>query len=147
MKRGTKKTGNGHCETCGVATGSGSRRYCTEHRPMKYGNRKVAWGGLEFDSQRELERWLVLRDMQEKGLIWDLQRQVSFPCLVNDHKVATYRADFVYQRGRAEHFLFGRADLQGVERVIEDAKGYRNDYYRLKARLVEACYGAKIVEV
>ena len=45
---------------------------------MKFFNKKVTIGGIKFDSKKEGERWLVLLDMQKKGVISDLQRQVEW---------------------------------------------------------------------
>lgn len=44
----------------------------------KYHNKKVEFGGLSFDSKKEMQRYLVLKEAQDKGIISDLQRQVKF---------------------------------------------------------------------
>ena len=49
-----------------------------EPKRNKYGNRKVEFQGIIFDSKREMQRWVVLKDAESKGVISDLQRQVKF---------------------------------------------------------------------
>ena len=39
----------------------------------KYGNRKVTIEGINFDSEREAKRYLILKDYQNKGDISDLK--------------------------------------------------------------------------
>ena len=84
---------------------------------MKFFNKKVTIGGIKFDSKKEGERWLVLLDMQKKGVISDLQRQVEWEIIPKltymktvqlktktkqvervDELPAHYTCDFVYRR-------------------------------------------------
>ncbi len=44
----------------------------------KYGNRKVEYNGISFDSKKEMQRFLVLKDAQERGLISDLELQPRY---------------------------------------------------------------------
>lgn len=44
----------------------------------KYKNKKVVNTLGTWDSKKELQRFLVLKDAEEKGIISDLQRQVKF---------------------------------------------------------------------
>ncbi|TXH10614.1 MAG: DUF1064 domain-containing protein, partial [Hyphomicrobiaceae bacterium] len=77
-------------------------------KKSKYRNKKVEIDGLKFDSQKEANRWFVLLAMQAQGEIENLHRQVRFKCVVNDHKICDYVADFVYMK-------------DGL-RVVEDVK-------------------------
>lgn len=47
------------------------------NRP-KYGNKKVTAFGITFDSKKEMQRYLVLKEAQEKGVISDLELQPQF---------------------------------------------------------------------
>lgn len=47
------------------------------NRP-KYGNKRCALGDMEFDSKKEMQRYLVLKNAQERGIISDLERQPQF---------------------------------------------------------------------
>lgn len=44
----------------------------------KYGNRKLVIDNVTWDSKREYQRWLVLRQAVSDGLISDLERQPKF---------------------------------------------------------------------
>lgn len=99
----------------------------------KYGNRKTEVDGLIFDSAREAKRWSELRLLERAGRIADLKRQVRYALDVNGQPICHYVADFVY-----------RADGQPV---VEDAKGFRTDVYKLKAKLMKAVHSITVVEV
>ena len=103
-------------------------RAMDKKKPSKYGNRKVVKGGETFDSVREYERHLVLLDMQKRGEIINLQRQVKFDLVVNGHKVGKYIADWTYTRTKPTCF------------VVDDAKGVSTPVFRLKWALMKALY-------
>jgi hypothetical protein len=100
----------------------------------KYGSRRTTVDGVTFDSAKEAKRFGELVMMQQAGHISGLRRQVPFDLVVNGHKVATYRADFTY------------SDASGLD-VVEDVKGFRTPVYKLKRRLMLACWGVDIREV
>lgn len=75
---------------------------------------------------------MQLKLLQKQGLISDLQEQVKYPIVWNGVKVCTYIADFKYQEGDKE--------------VIEDVKGMITAIYRLKKKLMKACYNIEILE-
>lgn len=107
----------------------------------KYHARKVALFGETFDSMKEAERWLVLKDLQKRGKILDLRRQVKFELTPTAPAVKlqamNYIADFVY--------------TQGGETVVEDVKGYKKgEAYKLftaKKKVLYWRYGILIREV
>ena len=93
----------------------------------KYGNSKVEYQGKLFDSKREMQRYVVLKEAEEKGLISDLRTQVTFeliPAITEEYveylktkdkiktrvlqRAVTYKADFVY--------------IKDDEEIIEDVK-------------------------
>lgn len=45
---------------------------------MKYGNRKIVFDGMVFDSKKECHRYQELKLMEKAGEITDLQRQVRY---------------------------------------------------------------------
>ena len=53
------------------------RRFKRE-KGKKYNNKTFEADGYKWDSKKEYQRWLVLKDAEAKGLITDLQRQVKF---------------------------------------------------------------------
>lgn len=103
---------------------------------LKYGNKKTTVDGIEFDSKREAARWNVLRVLERTGRIRGLQRQVKYDLRVNDVLIATYRADFVY-----DEYANG-----AWTQVVEDSKGFPNDRWPMKKKLMKACHGVTIRE-
>lgn len=108
------------------------------HGGNKYHARKATVDGITFDSRREADRYLVLKSMEEDGIIEDLRRQVRYelvPAFDVDgkhYRPVYYVADFTYRENGHE--------------VIEDVKGMKTDVYRLKAKLVAYRYGMNIRE-
>ena len=122
-------------------------------RKSKYGNKKVTYDGMKFDSEKEMYRYIRLKSMQEEGLISDLRMQVPFeiiPAVYEEETIqlktkvktitkcvqraAYYVADFVYK------------DQDGNE-IILDTKGYRTKEYLLKKKMMRAFLGITIKEV
>ena len=107
---------------------------------------------MSFDSKREMQRYIVLKEAEERGLISDLRTQVVFelvPSITEEYvkhlktkdKIETrvaqrailYKADFVYQKDGKE--------------VIEDvkvAKGLIPKEFTLKEKLFFWRFGKKI---
>jgi hypothetical protein len=102
-------------------------------KPSKYRNRKTVVDGVTFDSAAEAKRYGELRLLERAGQITGLELQPSFPLIVNNLKVCTYRADFTYQDA-------------AKNRVVEDCKGFLTPTYRLKKKLMLAVHGVEIFE-
>lgn len=108
----------------------------------KYGNKKVTAGGEKFDSQREHQRWVVLKLMERAGKIKDLRRQVKYVLVPSQHDASgkllerecSYVADFVYY------------DFALRREVVEDAKGMKTDVYKIKKKLMLYLHGIQIKE-
>ena len=121
----------------------------------KYRNKKVSFQGEEFDSKREMQRYLVLKDAESKGVIQNLQKQVNFeliPKIEEDVVVHLKRKDKI-QRKTIQLPIIYRADFvyekDGVM-VVEDVK--ISDYllpkdYILKEKLFRWKYGFSIKRV
>lgn len=105
----------------------------------KYHNKKVEYDGIKFDSVKEKNRYIGLKQLERLGVIQNLQRQVKYelqPSFKLNEKTIrsiTYIADFVYIQ-------------DGVE-VIEDVKGMRTKEYLLKKKLFEYKYQKEIKEI
>lgn len=111
----------------------------------------VAFEGIDFDSQMEVDRYRILREAQKNGLICRLELQKVFTIIprqtepvevkmktktkvveqFREHPV-TYKADFVY--------------LKDGKEVVEDVKGYTTDDYILKRKMMRY-FGHPIREV
>ena len=101
----------------------------------KYNAKKTEFMGYKFDSKWEAERYGQLASMQMAGVVEDLERQVKFDIIVNDHKICKYIADFVYilthENGKKE-------------KIIEDAKGVQTTDFKIKKKLMKAVFDIKI---
>lgn len=90
--------------------------------------------GRLFASQKEADRYVVLREAQADGEITDLKVQgAGYALICGGARVATYIPDFTYY------------DADG-NFVVEDCKGVRTPLYKLKARMVKALYHITILE-
>jgi len=97
----------------------------------KYNNSKVRYQGLTFDSKKEFEYYLLLKDKEKRGLVFNIKRQVPLeiqPAFTDKtgvkHRAIIYKADFVYTDR-----------LTGTIRYI-DVKGFKTDVYKLKKKLL-----------
>ena len=103
---------------------------------------------MVFDSKREADRWTELKLLEKAGEITNLQRQVKFELLPKQYskteftkarkpkvleREVCYIADFVYQGSNGM--------------VVEDAKGFRTDDYKIKRKLALYMLGIEIKEV
>lgn len=95
---------------------------------------------LKFDSNKERDYYLILKDRLKRGEIFRLQRQFKItiqPTFTTPQgekiQAITYKADFVY------------LDSEGVTHIV-DVKGFKTDVYRLKKKLL-AYKGFYIEEV
>lgn len=110
------------------------------NKRAKYGNRKTAVDGIEFDSAREANRYAELKLMEKAGEISCLDLQTPFELipaqLLSDgstERSCTYVADFSYwQDGRF---------------IVEDAKGKRTSEYIIKRKLMKQVHNIEIREV
>ena len=119
----------------------------------KYGNHKVTFEGMTFDSKKELYRWLDLKTLEKAGKIYELQRQVKFVLVP-----AQYEPDTVGPRGGkikgkliekelAYYADFYYFDNESEKYVVEDAKGVRTPEYVIKRKLMLYLKGYRIKEV
>ena len=96
----------------------------------KYNAKKVEYKGDIFDSKFELTYFIYLKELEKKGKIENLQRQVKYELLPRQtdennkfkfHPVV-YKSDFEYD------------DVQGVHHTV-DTKGFRTADFRIKQKL------------
>ncbi|SFG65344.1 DUF1064 domain-containing protein [Lachnobacterium bovis] len=122
-----------------------------KYKKSKYHAKKVVIDGITFDSKKEGKRYKQLVEMQEKGEISNLQRQVKYLLIPAQREPNTigprggikkgkllerecsYIADFVY-------------DMNG-SKVVEDTKGMRTTEYIIKRKLMLYVHKIKIKEV
>ena len=99
----------------------------------KYKNIFTEIDGIKFHSKKEAARYVNLKILDKAGEIRELDMQVRYTINVGTMKVCTYIADFTY------------IDKYGTK-IVEDVKGIRTAIYKLKAKLMLAVYGIKILE-
>jgi hypothetical protein len=93
----------------------------------KYGNKRVEYDGVTFDSKKERDRYIVLKDAERQGIISDLQRQVRYELHAPEHeeyevqlKTKTIVKTRTIQRG-----IYYTCDFQYMKDgvlVVEDVK-------------------------
>lgn len=93
----------------------------------KYRNKRVVFEGVPFDSEKEKNRFVMLRLLLTAGEITDLIHQPEYTLLEpfvdnqgNKIRGITYRGDFEYIKGGVKH--------------CEDVKGFKTKEYLLKRK-------------
>lgn len=133
----------------------GIRNRKGEENTSKYRNKKVKVEGMVFDSKREYDRWLVLKEAEAKGLITGLQRQVKFvliPAVTEDYVVHLKTKDKIKTRTLqlAITYTADACYYKNGEYVVEDCKispKVKPDKYILKNKMMFALKGIRIKEV
>jgi hypothetical protein len=114
----------------------GTGRLRMQSRPNKHNNTKTVRHGMVFDSKREANRYESLLLLQANGELRNLRRQVKYDLVINGIRIATYKADFVYEELRKGAW----------SEVVEDSKGYPNDRWPMKKKLMRAIHGVEVRE-
>ena len=103
----------------------------------KYHNTKVIYNGIKFDSKKERDRYITLKQLEKAGIIKELELQPKFLLLDTIHyKDKTYPktyyiADFKY------------FDNEKGKYIIEDIKSpitAKDKVYRLKIKMLLTKY-------
>lgn len=106
-----------------------------EEKRNKFGARKTTVGEFTFDSQKEANRYLELKGMEERGEIRDLLLQ----CQINLMEGFTFQGEKV----RAINYTCDFCYMEGRFTVIEDVKSEataRTEAFRLRWRLLQWHY-------
>ncbi len=102
-------------------------------RGSKYRNIRVKTSDGTFDSKGEMRRWLWLRELERRGELRDLRRQIKYSIDINGHHICDYVADFV--------FICCQSGLE----VVEDFKGHIiTGEFKLKKKMLRALYGIDV---
>ncbi len=99
----------------------------------KYRAVKCEWRGEKFDSQKELNRHLVLLDMQKRGEIQGLLRQPRYKLFVNERHICDYIGDWFYVEQDPVR-------LARHKSIVEDSKGFQTPEFKIKWALCKALY-------
>lgn len=134
-----------------MAFGRGFKR----EKGKKYNNTKVEYEGIKFDSKKEMQRYLVLKDAEDKGIISDLKLQVRFeliPAVKEEYLEHLKTKDKIKTRTLQLPITY-TCDFQYIkdgETIIEDIKASPKmlpKEYTLKKKMMFALKGVKIKEV
>lgn len=128
------------------------KRTIKRKKGERYNHTKVEVNGLKFDSKKEYQRYLVLKEAEDKGVITDLRTQVKFeliPAVVEEYVehlktkdkiktrtlqlAITWTADFVYQK-----------DGEEVVEDVKPSKALLSDRFVIKEKLFFWRYRKKI---
>ena len=99
-----------------------------EVKQAKYHNTIIEYNGIKFDSIKEKNRYVGLKQLEDLGVIKDLKLQVKFelqPSYKYQDKTIraiNYYADFTY--------------IQDGKLIVEDTKGFKTKDYLLKKKLL-----------
>ena len=123
----------------------------------KYRNTPVEVFGIKFDSRKEANYYLLLREQQDKGKISDLRMQVPFeliPAVYKEEVKHLKTKDKIERKciQRATHYLadFVYKDNETGKEVVIDVKSpitRQNAEYRLKKKMMLAFKDIEIKEV
>lgn len=127
----------------------------------KYGNKKVTYDGIEFDSRKEARRYQELKLLERAGKIQGLELQKVFELIPAQYEATGER----YTKGKnkglfkkrlVERAVTYKADFYYIENgkeVVEDIKGYVDPAsgafarYTIKRKLMLYVHGIKIKEI
>ena len=121
----------------------------------KYKNKKCVYNGIKFDSQKERDRYMYLKEAEVKGLISDLRLQVKYeliPAVREDYVEHLKTKDKIKQRTLQLAITY-TCDFQYIkagELVVEDVKSnpkMLTKEYQLKKKMLFALKRIKIREV
>lgn len=121
----------------------------------KYGNKKVVNQYGSFDSKKEFERYLVLLDMEKKGEISNLERQVPYEIIPAQYEVVSIQLKMKVKKQKRikERATYYYADFTYVKdgsTVVEDVKAsaqFQDEVYRLKRKLMLYVHNITINEI
>ena len=86
---------------------------------MKYFAKKIRNEYGEFDSKAEFERFLYLKEQEDRGIISDLKCQVEFEILPKQYKVVRkeLKTKVKYERKFDEHAIHYTADFTYINHI------------------------------
>lgn len=133
----------------------GIRNRKGEERTSKYKNKKVIIEGIEFDSKREGQRYLVLKDAQKRGIISNLELQPKFELIpaIREEYVKHLKTKDKIETRTVQLAITYKADFRYIkdgETIVEDVKASPKmlpKEYLLKKKMMFALKGILIKEV
>lgn len=123
----------------------------TNRKYIKYKNHKTIVDNITFDSKKEANRYIKLKEMQQKGLITDLYRQVPFELIPTQREPSTITKKGKVKQGKVKELAIKYiADFMYKDKdgkiIVEDTKGRKTKEYIIKRKLMLYIYGIDILE-
>ena len=103
----------------------------------KYHNTKVIYNGIKFDSKKERDRYITLKQLEKAGIIKELELQPKFLLL-----------DTIHYKGKTYPKTYYKADFKYFDNekgkyITEDIKSpitAKDKVYRLKIKMLLTKY-------
>ena len=103
----------------------------------KYHNKKVIYNGIKFDSKKERDKYIELKQLEKAGIIKELELQPKFLLL-----------DTIHYKGKTYPKTYYKADFKYFDNekgkyIVEDVKSLitaKDKVYRLKIKMLLAKY-------
>lgn len=132
--------------------------YYNRINKSKYNSKKIyAADGMKFDSRKEYQRYLYLKDKEKDGYIKDLKIQVKYILIPAQRepdqsgKRGGIKKGKVIERECAYYADFVYYDCINDCEVVEDVKGYKAagayNLFTIKRKLMLYIHGIKINEI
>lgn len=104
---------------------------------LKYRNTKVIYNGIKFDSKKERDRYIQLKQLHSLGIIESLELQPKFLLL-----------DTIHYKGKTYPKTYYKADFKYFDNekgkyIVEDVKSpitAKDKVYRLKIKMLLTKY-------
>jgi hypothetical protein len=116
----------------------------------KYRNKKVEFDGIKFDSMRERDYYLILRQMQKNGEISGLRYGINYELIPKNanFRSVVYKVDFTYfDKDGKEIFEDVKPKFNTVkaERKYKASGAYR--VFKIKQKLMLHVHNILVLEV
>lgn len=118
-----------------------NRGFIVPKKGNKYKNEKVEFDGIKFDSKRERDRYMVLKDAERRGVISELKCQPKFTLIPAQYHEEEKQLKTKVKMVKKCDFLAitYTGDFQYVKDgniVVEDVKGMVTPEYKLKEKMM-----------
>lgn len=121
----------------------------------KYKNHKIEFNGIKFDSKKEMQRYILLKEAEDKGVIQDLKLQVRFELIpaIKEEYVEHLKTKDKIKTRTVQLPITYTCDFQyykNGELVVEDVKASKSmlpKEFVLKEKMMFALKGIKIKKV
>lgn len=123
----------------------------------KYGNKVCYLGDIKFSSKKEMQRYLVLKEAQDKGIISNLELQPSFELIpkITEKVIVHLKTKDKVEERFVQHPIMYIGDFAYVKnggKVVEDVKSSPkadalDDKFLIKEKLFRWKFGFSIKRV